>query len=135
MVTAKNLSKIVSDSWRSEISPEVFSKGLASLLQKHKLDNLLKKTIKILEEKLIKEKRWNSLVIKIRDKRELDNDYLERIKNILKTEEGTRVIIDSEENFNGGFIASYRGKIIDCRISSSANILLSNLKKPIKNEN
>jgi hypothetical protein len=130
MIKSKDIAKILFNILKSnQLNKDVLAQNFVTFLEKNNLTNLLLKSKEILENKIEEDKKFNLLLIKCLNKNQINKDVLRHIKEVLNVEED--ILVYFEENFeqDTGFLATYRGKMFDCRVSKNASLLLKELKK------
>lgn len=128
----KDLVRIIEKLEREQdYSPKVIADKIYDFLHKFNMLELLPKAEKILRTKAMEEKRRNTLIIKTSNEKELNVDTIKNIKNNLGVLSDEEVLIEKLDSLNTGFVASYKGRVFDCRVSTNADILLKKLRQPI----
>ncbi len=128
----KDLVRIIEKLEREQnYSPKVIADKIYEFLHKFSMLGLLPKAEKILRAKTLEYKRRNTLIIKTSNEKELNLDTIKNIKDKLGVLPDDEVLILKIDSSNTGFIASYRGRVFDCRVSTNADILLKKLRQPI----
>jgi F0F1-type ATP synthase delta subunit len=128
MISSKNLAEaIYKISSKSKKDDDIILNSILDYVKSYKLESLLPKTLIYLEDKIKKEKKWNTFLIESRYP--LNLEMLEKIKVKLKIEKETDSEKIEKKEIIGGFKATYQGIIYDGSLQNQLQLLKNSLIK------
>lgn len=127
MVSSKDLAKALYKISKEENQkPRDILDSFFKYIDDYKLQSLLPKVLKYLEEFYKTDSEFNSLQIKV--SHQIDDELTQKICNVINTQTSDIRIIEDKELI-GGFIANHKGFIYDASIKNQLQLLKQQLIK------
>lgn len=133
MISHRTIALLIEDLGKDvNTHPDSASK-IVNFLDKYKLQSLLAKSLKVLDLKRSQKENFETLIIRVRSKTDLDDTSINKVRKILSVPDVARLHMIVDPNIGAGFLAFYKGKMFDGRIETLAQKLSEKLKENIEN--
>lgn len=128
MISSKHLADAI---YKLSLDKSLNKKDLVDkvfeYVKAYKLEAILPKAIMHLEEKLRKDKEWNTFAVS--SGRVIDESLVHDIRKKLDAGEASEIKKEVDEDLIGGFVATYKGVIYDASLKNQLRLLRQVLTK------
>ncbi len=133
MISHRTIALLIEDLGKDVNTHQDSASKIVNFLDKYKLRNLLARSIKVLDLKRSQKENFETLIIRVRSKTDLNDTSVNKVRKILSVPDAAQLHMMVDSNIGAGFLAFYKGKMFDGRVESLAQKLSEKLKENFEN--